>query len=77
MTRVLGGGVVERGQVRPVLVEFGHRLGVLGVELLAEALEHGAGVGARRMRLAEPPLFLLAPRSIDRGSLRGAADASG
>ena len=46
---VLGGVVVkERRQRRPVAVELGQRLGVLGAVLLAEHLERELGVLAGR-----------------------------
>ena len=41
---VLGREVEERGERVPVLVELGDRLGVLGVELVPEALKRLAGV---------------------------------
>jgi hypothetical protein len=43
---VLGGEVIERGQVLPVAVELGEGLGVLGVEVVAEPLQRLARVGA-------------------------------
>jgi hypothetical protein len=45
---VFGGQVIERRQVLPVAVKLRGCLGVLGVELLAEALERETGVSARR-----------------------------
>ena len=46
MTPVLGGEVVERGQLLPVLVELRDGFGVLRVELAAERLERPFRVGA-------------------------------
>ncbi len=50
MAPVLGGVVIERGQMCPVRIELGQRLGILGAVFLAEDLERDAGVLACRGR---------------------------
>ncbi len=61
MPPVLGGEVVERGQLLPVLVELGERLGVLRAELLPEGLQLALGVPAR-WRFDDLVQQLLGPR---------------
>lgn len=58
MAPVLDGVVVERWQLRPVVVELGQRLRVLGAVLLTEDLERELRVTAGRRfdDLREQPL---------------------